>query len=527
LENLVRQQISKGSTTPEGYIPYFDHHDNFPLKWAKLIAESPSATSCLSTINSFVQGEGFSDVALETLIIDKKGGTLFQLHQKTVRDFDQNEGFYWLLRFDAFGKVSEWEFLPFENCRLGKPDDSGYISKIYVNAFFGTDEYKGQDKKNTKCYDVFNPAGVREQITNQGAKFKGQVFFFGTTSAMSRFYPINRAYTCSKWMAIEAGVATYHEDSIDNGFLNEFMLIMKGDPSAPSTNPDNADKSVTVAQELEEVVSANFMGKGNQNNLWIQWVNQGDEKPEILTFPSKANGDLFITLDNQATKKITVGWNVPAILANIHEGVSLGGDANTIRVAVKLMQQRVIDQQRVLTDSYSKILKVFYKPYNEDIKITPYNPYPELEVLDDKIWSALSEDEKRQWIQDNTDIDLGLGEAVQEPTIVPNAKFSNAVPIAFPEKVRNKVKTTLDYMDKMQLNCGGKAGVEVSNAILSNSSMGLKQLKRLHSFLKKNDTYANALNSEGCHVIKYNAWGGKDMFDFLESKLPEFESWLN
>lgn len=529
--NLVRQQISKNQTTNEGYIPYFGDDDSFPLKWAKLISESPSATSCLSTINSFVQGYGFSDEDLENLIVDSKGGTLFQLHQKTVKDFDQNEGFYWLVRYNMVGKVTEWELLPFENCRLGKPDDSGIISKIYYNAFFGTDQYTAANKKYTKVYDVYNPSAVKDQIKNQGDKYKGQVFFFGTTSAISRFYPINTAYVCRKWMGIEAGVSDYHEDNINNGFLQPFMLIMKGNPNEPSTNPEYADDEnpITVAEEFDNVVSENFMGAKRVGNMFVQWVSNSEEKPETLAFPSNNNGDLFITLDNQATKKITVGWNVPGILANIHEGVSLGGDANQIRVAVKLMQQRVVDKQRILTDNYSNILKNFFTPYVNDISIVPYNPYPELEVLDDKIWEALTPEEKRLWIQEHTEIDLGIvppTESNQDP-VAPNAKFTNAVPIAFPDKVRANVKRTLEYMDKMQLNCGGKSGIEVSNAILANSSMGLKQLKRLHSFLKKNEAYANSTNSEGCHVIKYNAWGGKEMFDFLESKLSEFEQWLN
>ncbi len=528
--NLFRQPIFKGQETIEGYIPFIDQQDNFPLKWAKAIFDSPSATSCLNTINSFIQGYGFSDGDLEKIVVDSKGGTLFQLHQKTVRDFAQNDGFYWLLRYNSLGKISEWEFLPFENCRLGKADDAGYISKIYVNPFFGSNEYKGANKKQTKIYDVYNPEAVKDQMIKQGTSFKGQVFFFGTTNTVSRFYPIPYAYSCIKWMKTESGVADYHEDNINNGFLQPFMLVMKGDPNRSSSNPEytNGDGTpMTVAQEFDQVIETNFMGAKRVGNMFVQWVDNPDEKPEAIAFPSNNSGEMFITLDNQATKKITVGWNVPAILANIAEGVSLGGDANQIRVSVKLMQQRVVDKQRILTDSYSKILKNFYKPYVEDISIVPYNPYPELEVLDDKIWNALTTEEKRKWIQDNTEIDLEDAAPVVGTNPVQNVKISNAVPIAFPENVKKKIKSTLDYVDKMGLKCGGKSGREVSNAILSNSSMGYKQLKRIHSYLNKRNQYANAANNEGCNVIEYNSWGGKEMFDFLDSKLKEYETWLN
>lgn len=529
--NLFRQPAATNQVTHEGYIPYFGGADNFPLKWAKAISDSPSATSCLSTLSDFMEGYGFSDGDLEKLIVDSKGGTLFELHQKTVKEFAQNEGFFWLLKYDATARVTHWEVLPFENCRLGKPDDNGFISKIYYNPFFGTGEYIGRDKKRTKIYDVFNPAAVREQYKVEGDTYKGQVLFVGTTNAMSRFYPIHEAYSAVKWMKIESGVSDYHEDNINNGFHQKFILLMRGNPSAPSTNPDyqNDKNPITVAAEFERVVSENFMGASKGSNMMTYWLDNPDEKPEMLQVPSSANGDLFVTLDNQSTKKITIAWKVPAILANIHEGVSLGGDANQIRVAVKLMQQRVIKKQRILTDSYSKILKLLQKPYTEDVDIVPYNPYPELEVLDDKIWNALTPEEQRKWVQDNTEIDLTETEAIQpkpQPPTQTNS-FRNAVPIGFPDNVKSKVKKTLDYIDKMGLKCGGKSGRQVSEAILTNTNMGYKQLKRIYSYLKAREEYSNALNNEGCHVIEYNAWGGKEMFDFLDVKLKDIDSWLN
>jgi hypothetical protein len=241
--------------------------------------------------------------------------------------------------------------------------------------------------------------------------------------------------------------------------------------------------------------------------------------------PSNNTGDLFVTIDNQATKKITIAFKVPSVLANINEGVSLGGDGNMVRVAVKLMQQRCIKKQRLLTDAYSKILKNFSKPYTEDIAIVPYNPFPELEVIDEKIWNALTVEERRKWIQDNTEIEL-IESDVVEPT-QPQSRMLNAVPGGFPENIRAKIKKTLEYKDKMGIKCGGKAGLELAQSIVDNQNLGLKQLKRIHSYLKKNENFSNSLLNEGCAVIEYNAWGGKEMFDFLDGKLKDVEQWLN
>lgn len=523
--NLYRQVANRQQLTSNEYLPYFDDHDNWPLKWHQAISESSSASSCVSTIADFLEGFGFSDTELEKLVVNSKGETFFQIHQKTTKDFAEFEGFYWRFKYNAMGIITEWEVLPFENCRLGKPDDNGYISKILYNPYFGTSFYQN-NKKQTTEFDSYQPDQVRKQLEVQNSKYKGQVFFFGTTTALSRFYPLPEAVSAIKWMKSEAGIADYHEDNINNGFLQPFILGMIGNPDDPSgVDPDNPS---TKGEELDRVISENFMGSKRVGNMWVHWFNNKEEMPVPIAMPSNNTGDLFVTIDNQATKKITIAFKVPSILANINEGVTLGGDGNMVRVAVKLMQQRSIKKQRLLTDGYSKILKNFSTPYKEDIVIVPYNPFPELEIIDDKIWNSMTEPERRKWIQDNTEIEL-TDNTVVDPAAEPvqQARIANAIPIGFPDKVKNKIKQTLDYKEKMGIKCGGAAGIEVANKILNNESLGHKQLKRIHSYLKKNEQFSNALLNEGCAAIDYNAWGGKDMFDFLEVKLKDIDTWLN
>lgn len=535
--SLWRQPAPKNYSTTEKYLPYTwgGKFDRFPIEWDEAISQSPSASSCLSTVQDFIEGFGFSDPNLEKLVVNTKGQTVWDIHHLTTESFAEFEGFYWLLRYNALGQVTEWEFLPFENCRLGEPDSSGWISEIYYNPFFGTDAYNGSDKKMTICYDSYKKESVKAQIAEQKGKFKGQVFFYGTETARSRFYPLPKAHAVIDWMKIEAGVSDFHEERIDNGFLHDYILVMKGKPNDPSTNPEyttsGTDQPTTVAQEFEEEMSKNFMGRGKHAHLMVQWVDTqaGEEAPEVVPIPTSANSDLFLTLDNQAIKKITVGWNVPAVLANIHEGVSLGGDGNLVRVAVKLMQQRVKKKQRRLTDCYSKVLKDFAKPYSQDITIVPYNPYPELEKIDPQVWASLSEPERRQWINDNTEIELieQNTETEVETPQQPAAKIVNAIPVSFSDKIRNNAKKAIEFQDKMGLKCSGAGGRQVAQAIVDNQNMGIRQLKRIYNYLKKKKQYENSPFSEGCEPVLYQAWGGKEMLDFLEVKLKELDAWLN
>ena len=459
-----------------------------------------------------------------------KGETMFQLHQKTCKDYGEFEGFVWHFMFNRAGKVTEWSLLPFENVRLGKPDSHGYINKILYNPFFGTSEYRTVNQE-TVIYDCYNPTGVQQQIADQGDKYKGQVLFVGTTNALSRFYPLPEAHSALDWMKTEAGIADYHNDNINNGLLQPFMLIMKGDPNAPINNPTDTDTSErqTQAEAFDEIVSSNFMGAKRVGNMWVHWVSNPEEKPEALALPTNNTGDYFITADNQSTKKITIAFKVPAILANIHEGVSLGGDGNTMRVAVKLMQQRVIKKQRILTDAYQGILRNFDQPYTQEITIAPYNPYPELEVVDDKIWNEMTRDERRDWIEKNTEMVLVDGPP-EEGAPIPQPSqngFSNKIPTGWPDSIRNKVKKALEYQDKMNLKCSSRGGRMLSEAIINNENLGFKDLKRIYNYLKRNEKFENSLYSEGCEAVSYAAWGGKEMESFLENELKRLNTWLN
>lgn len=534
--NLWRQPAPKNTATVDKYLPYNSPcgaYDSFPLVWDKMIQESASASSCLSTVQDFMEGFGLSDPALEKLVVNAKGETFWQIHHQTVGSFSEFWGVYWLLKFNALSGTTEWEVLPFENCRLGIPDDKGYISKIYYNPFFGTKDY-ATNKGKTVVYDVYNPSAVKQQLADQKTKFKGQVLFIGITTPRSRYYPLPKPYSVAPAMKSEAGIADYHEKKIDEGFLQPYILVVKGNPNEPSKNPDyqnvNGDQPATEAQVFDEQIANNFMGRGNHQVLMVQWVDtaQGQEAPEVVAIPNNANSETFVTLDNQFIKKITVGWDVPAILANIHEGVSLGGDGNMVRVAVKLMQQRVIKKQRILTDAYSMVLKNWVKPYTQEITIVPYNPYPELEIVDPQIWAALSREEQRNWINDHSEIELiePTETEVIEPTQAV-AKIVNLVPLAFPDKVRENARKALEYQEKMGLKCSGAGGRQVSQAIVDNVNMGMRQLKRIHGYLKRNEKFSNSPYNEGCEVISYQAWGGKEMFDFLDSELKKFDAWLN
>lgn len=505
------------------YIPYFDGNDNFPVELNRLVSGSPTATSCLSTLTDFIAGEGFNlGEDLENKVINNQGLTFGQFHGIQSDYLAHDWGVASLVKYNKLGQITEVFDLNFSNCRLGVPDSNGKHSTIKYNPYFGTSLYK---KEDTKEYDAFNP----DHAITQAAKdknWKGQIFWFGIKTKSHPFYPVPDYFTAKHWMNVERNAGVYFDENLENGYLTPTILKLIGDPNDPSGLMDG-DQPIPKGKALSAELKKEFSGAGRVGKLMVFWGANKDEWPTVESFPSSGNADMFRVQDDHATKKITIATKVPAILANISEGVSLGGDGNTIRAAVKLMQQRVKRPQNILLWYYSQILSKMVNPVTENITIVPYNPYPELENIDPQAWAEMTKEERRKWIQDHTEIELEEEEVLpvvtQPAPAQAQMKILNLHFDSYPEKARENVKRAIEWQEKMQVKCLKPSGREISNMILEGRALGPKEIGRLSRYLSKNVGNKDNPYDKSCLAVEFDAWGGSDMMLWANEKVKELK----
>lgn len=499
------------------FIPY-GPANNFPNKLIDLIDGSPTATSCLSTVSDFIIGEGFSDGEdLETMPINSQGMTFSQFHAIQGNSMSHFWGVATLVKFSKTGVITEWWPVPFSYCRLGQPDDNGTISKIHYNPYFGTELYKALD---TEVFDTYNPSEVVTQIARQGVDFKGQIFWFGIRDRKHPFYPIPDYYSAHRWMNLEKNAAIYYDENLENGFLQSSILKMIGDPNDPSGLKTDSGDDIPKGKAFSQEMDKNFSGAKRNAKIMAFWASNKEEFPEIVSFPSNANADLYRAQDEHAVKKITIATKVPGILANISEGVSLGGDGNMLRAATKVMQQRVKPFQNILTDYYSQILSKLAKPITDPISIVPYNAFPELEGVDPQVWEVLTADERRQWVRDHTEIDLIEANVAPVETEPVQSKVVNLAFSSYPKEARENAKRAKEWNEKMG-GCLKKAGMSVTDQIISGSNLGVKEIRRLSRNLSKNTVHKDKPYNEACEALEYDAWGGSAMMQWANEKVKE------
>lgn len=529
--NLVTREFAYTAQIDpnDKYIPFFEN-DNFPVELSNLVAGSPTATSCLSTLADFMTGEGFNHGEdLENKPLNNQGLKFFQYHNIMADSLAHDWGMASLVKYNQVGQITEIFDLPFGNCRLGVPDSNGVISTIRYNPYYGTGLY---NRRDTKEYDAFNPKAAVTQYTtakSENIEWKGQIFWFGIRDKKHPFYPVPDYYSAKYWMRVEKNAGIYFDENLENGFLQDSVIKLIGDPNDPSGLKDGEGNDIPKGKAFDTEITKNF-GKGakTRHKLMAWWANNKEEFPELQSFPTGGNADLFRIQDDHATKKITIATKVPAILANISEGVSLGGDGNTIRAAVKLMQQRVKRPQGLLIDYYQSLLRNMAQPFTENITIVPYNPYPELESVDPQIWSELTLEEKRKWIEDHTEIELieaNLIEtpapAVPSPTQPQQNQITNLYFDTYPEKAKKNVKRSLEWQEKFATKCSKTSGLMLSNAILEGKPLGPRDIKRLSRYLSKNVLSNDKAYDNSCEKVLFDAWGGAEMMTWANEKLKE------
>jgi hypothetical protein len=516
--NLFRQPAHQTQVDlTEGVLPY-GKDNNFPLRLATMVQSSPTGAAGVSIISEFIEGAGFSDQSLKDIVINGRGETFGILHSLTCESWALYRGFAWLIKYNAQAQITEIFNIPFENVRLCKPDSRGVISKVRVNPYFGTSEYRKSDSVE---YDVFTPNQKQTlaQIAKQTEKFKGQILYVGQTRPLSRFYPEPEYYSAQGWLKIDAGIQDYHSNNLEAGFFQTVLLKMIGNPDDPSTHPDDQSTddqgnkiSIRTRGERFNIAMQEFTGADSKTKMLVLWEQLKDQMPELQAFPQITNENFFTNLQETCDRKILIAMKVPGILVNMGRENSLSDGAQMAN-ATKVMQDRVKKPQNMLENYYMQVLKMFATPYVGEVKIINGNTFQELETIDPSIWEVLTPEEKRQWIKENTEYPIS-----NAPAPMPVSNFKDIFFTDYPEGAKKNAAKALKYSEDHP-GCGTPMGKRRGADISEGRPLSFKDIKSTYNFLKRNAGFENTLFSDSCNAVLFSMWGGKPMLDYCADKI--------
>ncbi len=89
----------------------------------------------------------------------------------------------------------------------------------------------------------------------------------------------------------------------------------------------------------------------------------------------------------------------------------------------------------------------------------------------------------------------------------------------YPDSAKSTSQKALDFKNKTNSTCGGKAGWQMCEDIIGGRPLSYREIRRIYNYLKKNRNFANTIFSESCEAVLFSAWGGNAMFNWCESKI--------
>lgn len=454
---LETEIVTYGQIRPDEHTLIWGLDDALPLHILNAIAESPTATNCIGKIEAYTKGSGFADSGLQDMVINNDGNTLWDLHSAICQYYTPLDGFAVNFKYNMKGKIMQAFNMALDSCRLAAQVDSNQVNCLKYNPYFGTREYQ---KRFTSDYPLFNLENVRQEKDIKG--YKGQAYFYGTKRTLYKHYPVPKFWSGKKWIYSDAKFATYVDKLLDNGFFESVLMKVIGDPNKPSQHPDamreiTGDDGVkrkesykTEGQIFNEMMGKNFSGVEKAGKVMAMWALNKEQSVSLEAFPTNVNPDLISGTLMETIRMIAISADVPAILANLPNSLSSlasGGDA--IKNAVEYMQAGTEPRRNVLENFYNNILLPNFEGSSKKakVKIKQFNAFTTHVTVDDKFWSVLSEQQKKEFVKANIP---GMADLIKDDAIVIDE--STGEPLTPEETQVNEKLTNLTGKQQIQLN---------------------------------------------------------------------------
>lgn len=355
---------------------YFQDEDNlYPNRVKYLIENSPTAFRSAKMMSKFITGLGVTDENILNKIIDKTLNlNVDGFSSMLAKSLAYQNGFFVHIsyKFDVDSnefKANYSRVLPFEDVRIGRMDDDGYLGKFYVKnweerssfsnkgndvkEFYSftrkRDEIMEQIKDNWKKTNKNKPFDLTEAIQS----FPGQCYYYNPY--FGDIYPLSHIHPVINDCDTEYRIGSYTNGSFRNGMLGKTIVLTDG---------------VVDEDEVDEMLQS-FLGDESPSNMLYYPITLGDGR----TFEDVIK---FIQLKPQYDEKFfeqtlkRLKTNIMACFNNIPEQLISNSERSLFGVnseAFKEMKQLYSEQ---CSEEREAIVKFFKDVYDLEIEFVEF-----------------------------------------------------------------------------------------------------------------------------------------------------------
>lgn len=344
-------------------IKSYGKNNLYPQQAKAILDSSSTGAQCADRYARFIEGEGFANAIIYNLEVNPFGDTTDDILTAVAQDIANYGGFALHVNYDLNCKITDIEVVPFESCRLQEDDDAGYIGYIVTHPdWMGKTTRNGKilrvSKDTITTFDRFNsnPDIVRAQIAAAGGidHYKGQIMW--VSMAGRDRYPLPKYDRVLTDLSTDEGLSNIKFRNARCNFLSSAFVISK---TSQALNDDEAQKQAIEARGFAEDL-AQFQGDETSNVLISLTVANDEEKPEIVSFPTKNFDKDFEVTDNSVVERIYSAFEQEPFLC-IRNG-KVGFSGTLIHDCYTYYSSLVNKEQRTIERALTKIFEIWHEP---------------------------------------------------------------------------------------------------------------------------------------------------------------------
>lgn len=336
-------------------------NDNlYPQNLRAITQSSGTAELCLARYTKFIEGYGFADENFSKLVANHRGETADDVLHNVAADLARFGGFAVHVNYNVLGEITTMAHVPYENCRLEEPDDAGHVAHIIVHPdWTGKSTRMGKvvrvSEENIDRICVFDPRPevVLSQMELAGgiSQYKGQILWFSMAGSSTYPTPIYDAVVTE--ISTDEGLGNVKYRNVRNNFLVSCMLVTKkGIPRIDTETGEEEEREMISADDLKV-----FQGDENTGKILLVEVENDEDKPEIMAFPTKNYDKDFSTTDASTIERIYAQFHQELFYA-IRMG-KLGFSGDVMRDAYEYYAGEVTTEQRAIQRAFARIMKAW------------------------------------------------------------------------------------------------------------------------------------------------------------------------
>jgi len=281
-------------------ILFYGADNLYPQKMEQTRLRSPLLVSATKVLEDFINGSGWE--LNNDIILNQRHETGRDILNLAAMDFSRNHGFALHLNFDARGRITEIQHIPWEYCRLGIPDEHGIISWVVVSNNWEQDSDKqlGGGLTRTQWYPIFNPATAAEETMLPQPK--GQVLYY---TGQERFkYPLTTYDAIVDTGKTDAAIQRYENANTNQGFHGATIFRYPGQFESDS-------QKWQVVTELKKMMGPESPG------ITVVQVDEDFSGTLMEQIPAGSDDALFSTTLESTLDRTMYHYNIPPALFGV------------------------------------------------------------------------------------------------------------------------------------------------------------------------------------------------------------------